>query len=217
MITLAKPVVTGPITSLINKSIETSIFPYQLKVAQVKPLFKNKNYQLDKTKYRPVSVLPAISTFFERKIVYQLSSFFENHFHPFLSAFRSGYGCQTTLLKIIEDWKKALDDNKCVAAILMDLSKAFDCLSHNLLLLKLKTYGLSDSALDLLFSYLHQRKQCIKVENVYSNFKYMYKSVPQGSILDPVLYKIFINDIFYAVNNSINYNYAVCNNITIRM
>jgi hypothetical protein len=104
--------------------------------------------------YRPVSVLPAISKFFERTIFDQLSSFFENHFRPFLSAFRSGHGCQTALLKIIEDWKKALDDNKFVAAILMDLSKAFDCLPHNLLLLKLKTYGLSDSALDLLFSYL---------------------------------------------------------------
>ena len=112
MIKLAKPVVTGPITSLINKSIETSIFPDQLKVAQVKPLFKNKNYQLDKTNYRPVSVLPAISKFLERTIFDQLSSFFENHLHPFLSAFRSGHGCQTALLKIIEDWKKALDDKK---------------------------------------------------------------------------------------------------------
>ena len=128
MIKLAKPVVTGPITSFIKKSIERSIFPDQLKVAQVKPLFKNKNDQLDKTNYRPVSVLPAISKFVERTIFEQLSSFFENNFHHFLSAFRSGYGCQTALLKIIEDWKKALDDNKFVAAILMDLSKAFDCL-----------------------------------------------------------------------------------------
>ena len=155
MIKLAKPVATGPITSLINKSIETSIFPDQLKVAQVKPLFKNKNDQLDKTKYRLVSVLPAFSKFVERTIFDQLSSFLENHSHPFLSSFRSGHGCQTALLKIIEDWKKALDDNKFVAAILMDLSKAFDCLPHNLLVLKLKTYGFSDSALDLLFSYLH--------------------------------------------------------------
>jgi hypothetical protein len=208
MIKLAKPVVTGPITSLINKSIETSIFPDQLKVVQVKPLFKNKNKQLDKTNYRPASVLPAISKNFERTIFDQRSSFFENHFHPFLSAFRSGYGCQTALLKIIEDWKKALDDNKRVAGMLMDISKAFDCLPHNLLLLKLKTYGLSDSAIGLLFSYLYQRKQCIKVENVCSNFKYMYKGVPQGFILDPVLFKYFINDIFYVVNNSTIYNYA---------
>ena len=96
----------------------------------------------------------------------------------------------------------------------MDLSKAFDCLPHNLLLLKLKTYGLSDSALDLLFSYLHQRKQCIKVENVCSNFKYVYKGVPQGSILGTVLFKIFINDIFYAVNNSTIYNYADDNTLS---
>ena len=81
-------------------------------------------------------------------------------------------------------------------------------LPHNLLLLKLKTYGLSESALDLLFSYFHKKKQCIKVENVCSNFKYMYKGVLQGSILEPVLFKIFINDIFYDVNNSIIYNYA---------
>ena len=143
---------------------------------------KKKNHK-PPCKLNGLSVLPAISKNFERTIFYQLSSFFESHFHPFLSAFRSGYGCQTALLKIIEDWKKALDDNKFVAAILMDLSKAFDCLPHNLLLLKLKTYGLSDSALDLLFSYLHQRKQCIKFENVCSNFNYMYKGVPQGSIL----------------------------------
>jgi hypothetical protein len=96
----------------------------------------------------------------------------------------------------------------------MDLSKAFDCLPHNLLLLKLKTYGLSDSALNLLFSYLHQRKQCIKVENVCSNFKYMYKGVPQGSILESVLFKILINDILNVVNNSTIYNYADDNTLS---
>ena len=78
-------------------------------------------------------------------------TFFDKVFHPSLSAFRSGYGCQTALLKIIEDWKKALDENKFVlAAIFMDLSKAFDCLRHKLLINKLDAYGVSDSALKLI-------------------------------------------------------------------
>jgi hypothetical protein len=71
--------------------------------------------------------------------------FLNNHFNPLLSAFRSGFGCQKALLRIIEDWKKAIDCNQYTAAVLMDLSKAFDCLPHDLLILKLKAYGLSKS------------------------------------------------------------------------
>jgi hypothetical protein len=84
-------------------------------------------------------------------------------FHPSLSAFRSGYGCQTTLLKIIEDWKKALDENKFVAAILMDLSKAFDCLPHKLLINKLDAYGVSESVLKLIKNDFSNRKQCVTI------------------------------------------------------
>ena len=86
------------------------------------------------------SVLPTISKFVERAIFDQLTDFFNFYFHPSLSAFRKGFGCQTALLKIIGDWKKALDENKYIAAILMDLSKAFDCLPHDLILLKLEAY-----------------------------------------------------------------------------
>ena len=86
-----------------------------------------------------------------------------------------GYGCQTTLLKIIEDWKKALDQNKFVAAILMDLFKAFDCLPHDLLLLKLKSYCVAPSSLNLLESYLNNRKQCVKVGTHSSNWKTVFK------------------------------------------
>ena len=86
---------------------------------------------------------------FERAVNSQIVEFFDSHFHTSLSAFRKGYGCQTALLKVIEDWKKALDQNRYVAAIFMDLLKAFDCLPHDLLILKLKTYGVSPSALNL--------------------------------------------------------------------
>ena len=122
MIKLTMPVVTGLITSLINKSIETSIFPDQLKVAQVKPLFKNKNDQLDKTNYRPVSVLPAISKFFERTIFDQLSSFFENHLN-FMS--REGKYCT-----------KFLNQYSFICSKFYKLYKYYINISHN------KTTGL---------------------------------------------------------------------------
>jgi hypothetical protein len=93
---------------------------------------------------------------------------------------RPGFGCQTARLKIIEDWKKALDDNKCIAAILMDLSKAFDCLPHKLLLLKLEAYGLSKNSLKLLQNFLENRKQRIRIGSYYSDWDQMCKGVPQG-------------------------------------
>ena len=104
---LAQPVITKPITELINKTIKSATFPDKLKEAQVVPLHK-KNNVLDVGNYRPVSILPAISNFFERAIYNQLVEYFNTHFHPYLSAFRPKYGCQTTLLRIIEDWKRHL-------------------------------------------------------------------------------------------------------------
>jgi len=209
----SKPSVIKPITAMVNLSFESSIFPDSLKIAQVAPVHK-KNSTLDKGNYRPVSILPIMSKIFERSINTQLTEFFDNHFNPYLSAFRSGYGCQSTLLKIIEDWKKSLDDNKFVAAILMDLSKAFDCLPHDLMLLKLGCYGVSEQALGLIKDYLSNRKQCVKLGSHASNLKAIYKGVPQGSILGPVLFNIFINDIFSFVNKCDLYNYADDNTLS---
>ena len=210
---LAKPMVKKPITQLINMSFETSTFPDSLKIAQVVPIHK-KNSTMCAGNYRPVSVLPAISKFFERAIDVQVVDFFENRFHIFLSAFRAGFSCQDALVKIIEDWRKSLDENEYIAAILMDLSKAFDCLPHDLLLLKLKHYGLSDEASALLKSYLTNRKQCVKIGSVCSSLLDIYKGVPQGSILGPVLFNIFINDIFNFISKSNLYNYADDNTLS---
>ena len=156
-----------------------SEFPDECKKAMVTPLHKKTSTQ-DKENYRPVSILSIMSKLYERAINVQLMEFFETKFHTYLSAFRPGYGCQSTLLRIIEDWKQALDDKKYVAAILMDLSKAFDCLPHDLLLLKLKYYGLSDNALKLMESYLTNRKQCVKLGSTKSDFESILKGVPQG-------------------------------------
>jgi hypothetical protein len=155
---------------LINKTIENASFPSKL-IEKQGVMLHQKNSQLEVGNYRPVSILPVVSKFFERAMYEQLSHYFENIFHPFLSAFRPGFGCNTALLKIIEDWKKAIDCNQYTAAVLMDLSKAFDCLPHDLLILKLEAYGLSKSALNLMYSYLSERKVC----KSWCSFEYLKK------------------------------------------
>jgi hypothetical protein len=163
-------------------SIDTGVFPD----SQVTPLHK-KNDPLSKTNYRTVSVLPVFSKIFEKVFETQLSDFFDTIFNPFLCAFRRGYGCQTMLLRLLEDWREALDKNYYmhVASVLMNLSKAFDCLPHAILLDKLSAYGVSDHSVSLLKSYLLNRKQQIKVNSVLSNWADIHKGVLQGSILGP--------------------------------
>ena len=152
---------------------------------------------MTKLNYRPVSLLPIPSKIFEKVLPNQLSEYFDNIFDDFLCAFRKGHGCQTTLIRLLEDWKCALDNNEYVAAILMDLLKAFDCLPHNILLCKLSSYGLTENATKLMESYLSDRTQQIKIGNVVSSWAEIQKGVPQGSILGPILFNVFINDIFF--------------------
>jgi hypothetical protein len=188
---MTKPIVSKPITMLINKTIENASFPNNLKEAQVVSLHK-KNSQLDVGYYRPVSILPVVSKFFERAIYRRLSQYFENIFLPFLSVFRPGFGCNTAPLKIIKDWKKAIDFNRYTAAVLVDLSKAFDCQPQDRLILKLEAYGLSKSALNLTHIYLSERKQCVKVGLDFSTWKHIYKGVPQISIIALYCLKYFL-------------------------
>ena len=177
------------------------------------PLHK-KNDPMDKTNYRPVSILTVTSKIYEKILSQQLSAYFENIFDKYLCAFRKGQGCQTVLLRLLEDWRAVLDNNEYVAAVLMDLSKAFDCLPHKILLSKLSAYGLSDEAVLLLKSYLSDRKQRIKLNNIVSSWSEIKKGVPQGSILGPLLFNVFINDIFYFIEHGTLYNYADDNTIS---
>ena len=138
------------------------------KLAQVIPVDKKKD-PLDKHNYRPIRILPFVSKLYERSINLQLSAHFENFFNPFLGALRQGMGCQSTLLRLVENWRGPLDRHEYVSAVLMDLSKAFDCIPHVLLLVKLQTYGLSDKACALISSYLSGRRQQVRLGHIAVN------------------------------------------------
>ena len=107
------------LANLINNTFQHCKFPASLKGAQVVPIHKT-NEPLNKENYRPVSVLPILSKAYERVMHNQLSDYFDDIFNPFLAAFRKGFGCQSTLLRLLEDWRKALDNDKSAAAVLMD-------------------------------------------------------------------------------------------------
>ena len=109
---------------------------------------------MNKNDFRPISILPCVSKIFEKGYNDQIVEYFCKIISKFIAALRKGYSCETTLLKMVEDWMEALDNKIIVGAMLVDLSKAFDCLPHRLLLAKSHAYGLSMHGCNLIMSYL---------------------------------------------------------------
>ena len=202
-----KDIISPIITEIYNNSRHNSNFPNSLKLADVTPAHKKEERTM-KDNYRPVSILPPISKVFERNMFDQISSYIDKYLSPFLCGFRKGLSTQYCLTAMLDHWKKAIDNEKLAGAVLTDLSKAFDCLNHELLIAKLEAYGLDPPSLTFIYSYLSQRKQRTKVNNSFSEWCNISSGVPQGSILGPLLFNLYINDIFYFVNKCNIANYA---------
>ena len=131
-----------------------------------------------------------------------------NFLNELLCGFCKVHLTQHALFELLQAWQKELDNSKFIGNILMDLSKAYDCLPHDLLIAKLGAYGLGRSSLRLLMDYLSSRKQRTKVGSSYSKWSEIKHGIPQGSILGPLLFNIFINDLFFVIEKSDICNFA---------
>ena len=161
----------------INHSINNSTFQDQSKWADVKPVFR-KNSRTVKENYRPVSILPNISKIYERCLYTQLHDYFGVISSRNQCGFRKGFSVVNCLLPMIEKWRESLDQGSAYGAVLTDLSKAFDCLPHELIITKFHAYGVEIPLLKLINSYLSKRRQRIKFNDVYSSWSEILFGVP---------------------------------------
>ena len=213
IVKMCADILDGTFASIINDMVSKNRFPTNAKNANVPPIYK-KDDRSNKINYRPVSLLNTFSKILERWVQEKIGPFVNKILSKFISAYRKKHSSNHVLLRLLEEWKLHLDDKNFVGAVLMDLSKAFDCIPHDFLIAKMDAYGFDFNTLVFFYSYLKRRRQNVKINNVFSTFQVLLSGVPQGSILGPILFNIFINDLFLWINDASLHNFADDNTLS---
>ena len=191
---LIKFSIAQPLVDIINLSFQKGIYIDGLKISKVVPVFKDKGSDLDHTNYRPISLLSNINKIIEKLMHERLYSFLEKNkcIYELQFGFRAAHSTTHALNDLTEDIRKAIDNNSFSVGVFIDLQKAFDTVDHDILIKKLDHYGIRGSANAWFKSYLSDRKQYVTINGVDSELKSMKYGVPQGSVLGPLLFLIYI-------------------------
>ena len=181
---------------MVNLSFEQGVCPDELKIAVITPLYKAKDPMFFNN-YRPISLLSVFSKIFERLMYNRILNFINRHklFNKFQFGFRNNHLTFMALIILIENLVNALDNGKCAVGIFLDFQKAFDTVNHSILLDKLHCYGIRGIANQWFLSYLSNRQQSVVYNGYESELKVINCGVPQGSILGPLLFLLYINDL----------------------
>lgn len=189
-------VIASVLINLVNTSLEFGVIPNRLKLSTIVPIRKVSNTKKVE-EFRPVNMLPAVEKILETVVYIQLLKFIEENkiLSKYQSGFREGYSCETAFQFLLNKWKSAIDNDMAVNVVFLDLKRAFETVDRERLLLKLRKYGFRGNVLLWLENYLNDRKQMVKCKEIVSSAKEINLGVPQGSVLGPLLFILYINDV----------------------